>query len=88
MNVGMQKVRSIDSKESLKAGAFTLVKEKIRSEISASDLQKPFGEFKTRNSILLTKCCCHHTEIFTMDILKWMSLPRVCFGETLFGAES
>jgi hypothetical protein len=38
MNVGMQKERSIDSKGGLKAGAFSLVKEKKRSEISARDL--------------------------------------------------
>ncbi len=27
-----------------------------RGEISARDLQKPFGEFKTINSMLMTKC--------------------------------
>ena len=33
------------------------------------DLQKPFGEFKTVNSILLTKYCSHRTEISTKDIV-------------------
>ncbi len=27
-----------------------------KSEISGRDLQKPFGEFKTVNSMLMTKC--------------------------------
>ncbi len=31
--------------------------------------RKPFGEFKTINSILLTKYCSHHTEISTKDIV-------------------
>jgi hypothetical protein len=39
------------------------------SEISGRDLQKPFGEFKTVNSMLLTKYCSHHTEISTKDIV-------------------
>jgi hypothetical protein len=39
------------------------------SEISGRDLQKPFGEFKTINSILLTKYCSHRTEISTKDIV-------------------
>jgi hypothetical protein len=33
------------------------------------DLQKPFGGFKTVNSILLTKYCSHCTEISTKDIV-------------------
>jgi hypothetical protein len=44
-----------------------------KSEISARDLQKPFEEFKTVNSILLTKYCSHHTEISTKDIV---TLPQ------------
>ncbi len=40
-----------------------------KSEISGRDLQKPFGEFKTVNFILLTKYCSHHTEISTKDIV-------------------
>jgi hypothetical protein len=31
--------------------------------------RKPFGEFKTINSILMTKYCSHHTEISTKDIV-------------------
>ena len=31
--------------------------------------KKPFEEFKTVNSILLTKYCSHHTEISTKDIV-------------------
>jgi hypothetical protein len=30
--------------------------QKIRSEISGRDLQKPFGEFKTENSLQDDKC--------------------------------
>ena len=33
------------------------------------DLQKPFREFKTVDSILLTKYCSHRTEISTKDIV-------------------
>jgi hypothetical protein len=33
-----------------------LRKEKRRREISARDLQKPFGEFKTVNSMMMTIC--------------------------------
>ena len=36
------------------------------------DRQKPFGEFKTVNSILLTKYCSHRTEISTKDIVTLM----------------
>ncbi len=43
--------------------------EREKSEISGRDLQKPFGEFKTVNSILLTKYCSHRTEISTKDIV-------------------
>jgi hypothetical protein len=34
---------------------FRLAEEK-KSEISGKDLQKPFGEFKTVKSLLMTKC--------------------------------
>jgi hypothetical protein len=39
-------------------GCFSLAKEekKRRGEIPGRDLQKPFGEFKTVNSLLITKC--------------------------------
>jgi hypothetical protein len=37
--------------------------------LAAPDLQKPFEEFKTVNSILLTKYCSHRTEISTKDIV-------------------
>ena len=38
-------------------------------DLLGRDLQKPFGEFKTVNSILLTKYCSHRTEISTKDIV-------------------
>ncbi len=38
-----------------------------KSEISARDLQKHFGEFKNRNSILLAIYCSHRTEISTKE---------------------
>jgi len=50
-------------------------KEKKESEISGRDLQKPFEEFKTVNSILLTKYCSHHTEISTKDIVTVRPSP-------------
>jgi hypothetical protein len=81
MNVRMQKERSIDSKGSLKAGALVWPKEKRRSKISAKDLQKLFGEFKTRNSVLLTKYCSHHTEISTKDILTKAKLQATTLAE-------
>jgi hypothetical protein len=40
-----------------------------KSEISGRDLQKSFEEFKTVNSILLTKYCSHRTEISTKDVV-------------------
>ena len=43
-----------------------------KSEISGRDLQIPFGEFKTVNSILLTKYCSHRTEISTKDIVTFV----------------
>jgi len=43
--------------------------EREKSEISGRDLRKPFWEFKTVNSILLTKYCSHRTEISTKDIV-------------------
>ncbi len=53
-------------------GCFSLDKE-IRErkgwDLCARDLQKPFEEFKTINSILLTKHCTNHTEISTKDIV-------------------
>jgi hypothetical protein len=45
------------------------------------DLQKPFREFKTVNSILLTKYCSHRTEISTKDIVtscKHMAPISIC----------
>jgi hypothetical protein len=38
-------------------------------DLLGRDLQKPFGGFKTVNSILLTKYCSHRTEISTKDIV-------------------
>jgi hypothetical protein len=62
----MQKERASIPKVWL-SGCFSLThklrKEKRRSEVSARDLQKHSGEFKTVNSILLTKYCSHHIEI-------------------------
>jgi hypothetical protein len=44
-------------------GCFSLDKEKEKSEISARDLRKPAREFKTVNSIMMTKILSHHFEI-------------------------
>jgi hypothetical protein len=44
-------------------------KEKRRSEISGRDLQKPFGEFKTINSLQDDQMLSHHIEISITDIL-------------------
>jgi hypothetical protein len=55
----MAKGKGIKSKDWVGNQVFRqlgLRKEKRRSEISARDLQKPFGEFKTVNSMLMTKC--------------------------------
>jgi hypothetical protein len=46
-----------------------LTKEKRRSEISGRDLQKPFGEFKTINSLQDDKYQVTIIEISTKDIL-------------------
>ncbi len=64
----MQKERASIPKVGL-SGCFSLTKNWEKSEISERDLQKPFGEFKTVNSILLTKNCSHHIEISIKDIL-------------------
>jgi hypothetical protein len=50
----MQKEKASIPKVGL-LGWFSLVKEKRRSEISGRDLQKPFGEFKTINSLQADK---------------------------------
>jgi hypothetical protein len=52
----MQRERALIPKVGL-LGCFSLVKvkEKEKSEISARDLQKPAREFKTVNSIMMTK---------------------------------
>ena len=46
-------------------------RKELRKELDllGRDLQKPFGEFKTVNSILLTKYCSHSTEKSTKDIV-------------------
>jgi hypothetical protein len=50
----MQKERASIPKVGL-LGCFSLVKEKEKSEISTRDLQKPAREYKTVNSIMMTK---------------------------------
>ena len=60
---------------------------RIEWDLQERDLQKPFGEFKTVNSILLTKYCSHRTEISTKDIVtvfggKWHRPNR--FGQLFF----
>jgi hypothetical protein len=67
----MQKERASIPKVGL-SGCLSLTKgskkeKRKRSKISAMDLQKRVGEFKTVNSILLTNYCSHHTEISIME---------------------
>jgi len=53
-------------------GCFSLVKvreKSQKSEISARDLQKPFEEFKTINSILLTKYCSQISSILSHSLM-------------------
>jgi hypothetical protein len=66
----MQKERASIPKVGL-LGCFSLVKEKRRSEISRRDLQKPFGEFKTINSLQDEQMLSHHIEISIRDILTY-----------------
>jgi hypothetical protein len=50
-------------------------KKKRRSEISGRDLQKPFGEFKTINSLQDDKCYVKNIEKSMKDILTLVAWP-------------
>jgi hypothetical protein len=55
-------------------------KKKKRSEISGRDLQKPFGEFKTINSLQDEQMLSHHIEISIADIPTWTIDPNLPIG--------